>query len=863
MYQKRTACSGTLPLTDRLSAYFKVAPFLSQISKLSCIMIIKQLRFALRRLGLHKLTTGINILGLTFGILSCVVIYLYVSFEFSYDKFHADTNRIYRLMVSSSRGNDVWMPEPVGSALRREATVFSAVTTLFTDDTKVLIPAAGQPPRVIPGVSGDEKYHITFADTDYLKIFHYQWLAGNPATALQKPFSVVLTESEAKRYFQSGTPEDWMGRTVVYEDSLMVSVTGIIKDWRQNTDFGFKDLISYNTLESSFLKSYTGTWDMSGSNINVYVKLAPGITAVQAEQQSSAFYRRQTKVRRGVNLGMALQPLSDVHFNGAYEDNYSRHAHKPTLLALAGIALFILIIAAINFINLSTAQSILRAKEVGIRKVMGSSIGGIVRQFLIETGIIVVVSMTLALLLADPVIAALHGFIPEGVRLHITDPNLWLFIGITILLTCLIAGWYPGRALASFLPVVSLKGQGVRQLNSKSYLRKSLIVFQFTVSLLFIIGTIMVGRQISYMLNTDLGFNKDAILTIDLPGDKPNNLKDVLATEVRHLAGVRQVSLNTADPQTLHHAFLGMRLEYKGGPTDVNILPGADFIDTGYISLYGLKLVAGRNFYFSDTARKSIPASGSTPAQPAYQAIILNETAVRDLGFNRPADAIGKQMINGPVSGPVVGVVKDFHSDDMHQKIRPFVFSTKAGDASQLSVKLSSTGLPADKVKKLMTNMESIFRKIYPGADFQSRFFDESLEQIYTQERQTAQIMNIAMGMAIFISCMGLFGLAAFTANQRTREIGIRKVLGAGVPQLVTLLSREFVLLVGLSTVIAAPVAGWAMHRWLQDFAYRTSMPWWIYVVAGVAAIVIALLTVSYQAIHAATANPVESLRVE
>jgi putative ABC transport system permease protein len=825
-------------------------------------MIKKQLLFALRRLGWHKLTTSINILGLTFGILSCVVIYLYVAFEFSYDKFHADTDRIYRLMVSTSRGNDVWMAEPVGSALRLETTGFGAVTTLFTDDTKVLIPTAGQPPRVIPGISGDQQYHITFADTDYLKIFHYQWLAGNPATALQKPFSVVLTESEAKRYFQGGTPQDWMGRTVVYEDSLTVSVTGIVKDWDQSTDFGFKDLISYNTLESSFLKTYTGKWNISSSGINVYVKLAPGITAAQAEQQSSTFYRQHTKPAHGVKVGMSLQPLADVHFNAAYQDSYSRRAHKPTLFALAGIALFILVIAAINFINLSTAQSILRAKEVGIRKVMGSSVGGIVRQFLIETGIIVVVAMALALLLADPVIAALHGFIPEGVHLNMSNLNTWLFIGVTILATCLIAGWYPGQALSSFLPVISLKGQGVRQLNSKSYLRKGLIVFQFTVSLVFIIGTIMVSRQIRYMLDTDLGFDKDAIITINIPQDPPNNRKDVLAIEIRNLASVRQVSLNTADPQTLHHAFLGMQLEYKG-PTDVTIMPGGDFIDTGYISLYGLTLVTGRNFYLSDTARRSIPASGSTPAQAAYQAVILNETAARALGFNRPADAIGKQMINGPLSGPVIGVVKDFHLDDMHQKIRPFLFSTQTGTASQLSIKLSSAGLSAAEVKKLMTNMESVFKKIYPGTVFQSQFFDESLEQLYTQERQTSQILNIAMGIAIFISCMGLFGLAAFTANQRKREIGIRKVLGAGVPQLVSLLSREFILLVVLSTVIAAPVAGWAMHRWLQDFAYRTSMPWWIFVLAGVAAVVIALVTVSYQAIRAATANPVESLRVE
>ncbi|HEX3934353.1 MAG TPA: ABC transporter permease [Puia sp.] len=830
-------------------------------------MLKRQLLFALRRLGRHKLTTTINFLGLTFGILSCVVIYLYVAFEFSYDKFHPDADRIYRV-VSSVRGpgmqsDNAMMAPPAGAALRHGTTGFSAVTTLFTDDTRVLIPVAGKPARVIPGISGDELYHITFADTDYLKFFHYQWLAGNPATALQEPFSVVLTESEAKRYFQDGTPENWMGRSVVYEDSLTVSVTGIVKDWDQHTDFGFKDLISFSTLENSFLKTYVQDMHRAGSNTNVYVKLAPGRTVAQGEQQISSFFKPHGQPPPGWKITQRLQPLSDIHFNSAYSDPYGRRAHKPTLFALAGIALFILVIAAINFINLSTAQSILRAKEVGIRKVMGSSRGDLVRHFLIETGIIVVAAMALALLLADPVIKALHGFIPEGVRLH-SNPGTWLLIVTTSVVTCLLAGWYPARSLASFLPVISLKGQGVRQLNSKSYLRKGLIVFQFTVSLLFIIGTMMVGRQIHYMLNTDLGFNKDAIVTIDIPRDQPQNRQDVLAAEIRHLAGVQQVSLNTASPQSTSHMMFGMSLEYKGS-MDVKIQPGGDEIDTGYLSLYGMTLVAGRNFELSDTARRKVPASRFNPEQTAYRAYILNESAARALGFNRPADIVGQQVLSGlgDISGPVIGVVKDFHSDNMHEKIRPFLFSTETGVASQLSVKLSSAGVSASKVSTLISNMGSVYKKIYPGTPFQSRFFDESLEQLYLQEHQTAQIMNIATSIAIFISCMGLFGLAAFTANQRTREVSIRKVLGAGVPHLVSLLSREFIVLVGLSTIIAAPLAAWGMHRWLQSFAYRTSMPWWIFVLAGIAATVIALLTVSFQAFRAATANPVKSLRAE
>ena len=824
-------------------------------------MLKNKLLFALRRLGRHKLTTTINVLGLSLGILSCVVIYLYTAFEFSYDKFHADAGLIYRLVVNDDAG----VPAPFGPALRHEATGFSAVTTLFTRDSRVLIPVAGQPDRVISGISGNQLYHITFADSDYLQIFHYQWLAGNPATALQNPFSVVLTESEAKRYFQGGRAEDWMGRSVVYEDSLTVSVTGIVKDWDQHTDFGFKDLISYSTLEHSFLKTSIQDWDMAGSNINVYVKLSPGTTAAQAEKQLPAFFRRHNQSAPVEKVRLLLQPLADVHFNATYSDTYSRRAHKPTLYALAGIALFILVIAAINFINLSTAQSILRAKEVGVRKVLGSSRGSLVRQFLIETGVIVVGAMAIALLLADPAIAFLHAFIPEGVRLHMEDISTWIFIVSVILVTCLLAGWYPARVLSSFLPVISLKGNGSRQLNSKSYLRKGLVVFQFTVSLIFITGTIMVGRQIHYMLNTDLGFKKDAIVTIDIPRDQPNNRKRVFAAAIRRLAGVQQVSLNTADPQSANHYMFRTALHYKGA-VNLSIQPGGDDIDTGYLSLYGLTLVAGRNFSLSDTARNGIPASGSAPAQPAYSAYILNESAAAALGFKRPADAIGQQLMGGfrgPEPGSVIGVVKDFHSDDMHQKMRPFVFSTEAGTGNQLSVKLSVAGSSNSKLKTMMTNLESVFRKIYPETAFQSRFFEESLKQLYQQERQTAEIMNIAMGTAIFIACMGLFGLAAFTANQRMREIGIRKILGAGVPQLVSMLSGEFIFLVALSTLIAAPVAAWGIQQWLQNYAYRTSMPWWIFVLASMVAMVIALLTVSFQAIRAATTNPVERLRVE
>ena len=596
-------------------------------------------------------------------------------------------------------------------------------------------------------------------------------------------------------------------------------------------------------------------WNAFESSANAFVKLSPGTTVAQVEKQFPAFFKLHEPFIGNTKGGLKLQPLSDIHFNSAFGDDYGRRAHKPTLYALAGIALFILLIAAINFVNLSTAQAILRAREVGVRKVLGSSRAGLIWQFLSETGIIVLASMVLALLLANPVIAALHGFIPQGVRFQIIDRNTWLFIGLTVTVTCLLAGWYPARMLSSFLPVITLRGQGSQQLNSRSYLRKGLIVFQFTVSLIFIIGTMMMGRQIHYMINTDLGFKKDAIVTIVLPGGAVNQ-HAALATEISRITGVSQVSISSNSPGARGHN--GTVLENRGA-TYVRIDAGYDFIDTGFMSLYGLTLIAGRNFYPSDTVRLgTVPAKG-------YRAFIINEAAAKALGFSRPADAVGHRVSSalGGIFGPVLGVVKNFNATSLRDKIGPFFFTYESDGGGLLSVKLASANLSRSTMKGIFAKMEALFAKSYPKEQFNSRFYDESIARLYEQEHQTAWMVNIGMGIAIFISCIGLFGLAAFTANQRTKEIGIRKVLGASVPQIASLLSREFIILVLLSTLIAAPLAGWGVHQWLQDFAYRTTMPWWIYILAGFAAIIIALLTVSFQAIRAATANPVKSLRVE
>jgi len=813
-------------------------------------MVKKQLLFALRRLGRHKLNTTINVLGLTLGVLACLVIYLFVSFEFSYDKFHPGGDRIYRLVrvlynAAGEAGPGAGLTPPLATDLRRESTGFSAVASVYCLDSRVVVPN-GNKTSTFAEIRPGEPQHMAFVEPSYFDLFPRKWIAGNPATALNNPFSVVLTQREAQRYFGGNGPQQWMGRTLIYHDSLTMSVTGIVEDWTHNSDLPFTDLLSYTTIGSSFLQKDMNGWNMWENVANAYVRLAPGVTRAQAERQFPAFFARHSQLPKELKGELHLQPLGDVHFDAAYHDNYGRRAHKPTLYALIGIALFILLIASINFINLSTAQAVQRSREVGVRKVLGSSRLGLTTQFLIETALIVAAAMTLALLLANPVIRALHGFIPEGVSLNLANPVTLGFIALTAILTCLIAGWYPARVLSAFLPVISLRGQGSPQLNSRSYLRKGLIVFQFTVSLLFIIGTLIVGRQIHFVLNNDLGFNKDAILTVDVPWESTRNQRELFTTEVARLSGVRLASLATESPEAEGHN--GTFLEYKGA-ADVKIDAGCDLMDTNYLSLYGFHLVAGRNLFPADSAG----------------AYIINETAAKALGFHQPADALGKLLTCGwgGLTGPVVGIVKDFHAESYRSAIKPFFYIPNKGRGGLVSLKLTAATRTADAAKTLIGRVEHSFKAIFPNTNFNAAFFDESIAKLYEREQKTAQIMNLAMAIAIFISCMGLFGLAAYTASQRTREIGIRKVLGASVPHLVSLLSRDFVVLVLLSTGIAVPIAGWVMHKWLEDFAYRTSVPWYIYAVAGTGAVAIALITVSFQAVRAATANPVEALRSE
>ncbi|HXB94472.1 MAG TPA: FtsX-like permease family protein, partial [Puia sp.] len=607
--------------------------------------------------------------------------------------------------------------------------------------------------------------------------------------------------------------------------------------------------ISFATIDASFLKEkrhmddwvwHEGVgkwyWPMC------FVMLGKAIRTEQVEARLLTIGKQVIGSDSAHPFQARLQPLTDIHFNTDYRDDGIRKAHLPTLYALMGIAIFILILGTVNFVNLSTAQSIQRAKEIGVRKVLGSGRASLVAQFLTETGIITAVAVVVAALLVRPVMLYFREYIPMGVHFRLLDPATLLFLfGVTVI-TTLLAGFYPAKVLASYLPVLSLKGVGTQKGGEKWLLRKSLIVFQFTISLVFIIVALLMGNQIRYMLETDYGFKTDAIVTVNArPSFWDMTGWRLIAQRFRQLPGIAAVIPENSPP--VGWGGWTTTLKYDGQDQHMSLKAG----DANFIPFYAMRLVAGRNIRQSDSLSEWV----------------INETAARSFGFKQPADALGKMLYSGERAYPIVGVVADFHEGSFKEAIQPTVIGHVTRMEGDLGIRLASAGKSAENVKTTLAAMEKIFKEFYPNDSFYSLFMDDSIAQLYETEQKTAALVRAVMVLAIFISCMGLFGLALFTARRKAAEISIRKVLGATAADIATLLNKGFAGLVLLSLVIASPVAWWMTDRWLREFAYRAPLAWWVFPLAGGAAIVIALLTVSFQSIRAALANPIKNLRTE
>jgi len=815
---------------------------------------------AWRTLVRNKLYTLVNVLGLALGICACLVIYLIASYEFSFDNFHPDRDRIFCVDAGMHGGHWNCVPGPMPAAMRREMTGFQTVAAFETYAASVTIPG-GQNGK--PMSFGDDG-SLAIAEPQYFDIFRYRWLSGNAATALTMPNSVVLTAEKARKYFGDVDPDRIIGQTIYYQDSLMVTVTGVVADETGNSDFKFSQWISYATIPVSFLKSEItlDAWNVMDRSSQVMVKLAKDVKPSQVDAQFIAFATRHYGPQPAFTAH--LKPLSGIHFHQEY-GGAGRKASLPVLYTLMAVAGFILILAIVNFVNLSTAQSMQRAREIGVRKVLGGSRSGIAVQFFTETLLLTVAAVGLAVGMVRPVFSLFADVIPGGVHFRVDGATL-LFLLLVIAVITFLAGFYPAKVLGNYEPTVTLKGITAVPGAGKGALRRGLIVFQFTISLLFIIASLVIGSQLRYVLHADLGFKTNAIITIG--GPRENSLSKmafqsdrirqpavvrtgkiaVLADKIRQLAGVEQVIRESRPPlgrEDVHSGFGGGGLKGSNEkPVDVSFHYGNE----DYVPFYGMKLVAGRNLLPSDSGRD----------------LLISEKCAHALGFADVSKVIGREVMVGPFDAyPVSGVVADFYENSFHQATWPVIIRHDPANENAIAVKIAAKGMTAGELKTLIGHIEDDWKTVFPEAPFGYTFLDESIANLYADDLRTERLTNVAMGITVFISCLGLLGLAIFSTERRTREIGIRKVLGATVSGIMIMLCKEIVLLIVLALLIATPLAWYFMHGWLQGFAYRTPLSGWMFVAAGAAAIGIALLTVGFQAMKAALADPVKSLRTE
>jgi putative ABC transport system permease protein len=819
-------------------------------------MLKTYLTIAYRNFIRNKVFSLINVLGLAIGISASLVIVLIVRHEFNFDKFEKDQPHLYRVVTDmvffGSPIHNSGVPAPLPDAIRKEVSGIDEVIGFhrYNGDPKVtIIKKTNETPFTI-----NHQHGIILADNNYFRLIPHTWLAGSEKTALNEPSQVVLAASRAKIYFPLLPVSAMIGKQVVYDDSLTAIVTGVVADIPDNTDFIFKEFISQSTITAPGLKLKRNyAWDNWGSingGSQLLVRLAPNTLPAHIETQLLSLEKKYDKENNnpGSTRNFHLQPFGDIHFNSDYDPFGGNTAHKPVLYGLLAVAAFLLSLACINYINLSTAQSTERAKEIGVRKTLGCSGKQLIFQFMTETFFVTCVSLLVSMLLVPVILKIFADFIPADLHFNILhQPYLLVFAFLLTIIVSLLAGFYPALVLSRFQPVSVFKNQAYGGGGSRrALLRKSLTVSQFLIAQIFTMCTLVAVKQINFILTKDMGFQKEAIINVETPflfnhSGAVDTKRFILLNEIKQMPGVQIASLGGDAPAS--DGWSSNDMIFKDGKKNIETDVRQKYGDTNYLKLYHIKMLAGRAVKQSDTANE----------------FVINETYMHLLGFQKPVDIINKEISNIRI----VGVMADFNQESLHAAVKPLAFSSEMGNSWILHIALRPGVAGAESWKTTIAAIEKHFKQIYPKEDFTYSFLDENIAKFYQSEQNLSQLLKWATALAVFISCMGLLGLVIYTTNQRTKEIGVRKVLGASISQIVTILSKDFVQLVLVASLIAVPLAWWAMNKWLQNFAYKTTVTWWVFGLSILFMTGIALLTLSIQTFRAASANPVDSLRAE
>ncbi len=815
-------------------------------------MLTNYFKIAFRNLWKNKLFSLINVISLAIGLSASFVIGLMVYYDFTFDNFHENGELIYRITTDyrSPEGDSYnsGVAVPLTKAIKEEFTGVQKSTTFFTS----------QPAKVAAGSSAkifNNPEKVIYADTDFFEFLSYHFLSGNQEAALQNPNEVVLTESRARIYFPNTDFNDIIGERLTYDDSVMVKVTGVVAEFKERTDFTFQEFISLATANQSYMQEQIldENWHSTSSGTQLFVKMNDknAHTNVQTKLDELAKeHKSEDAEKYGDYRTFHLQPLSDLHFSENYGifDFTPYHADKSVLISLLLIALFLLALGCINFINLNTAQATQRAKEIGIRKTLGSSKKQLIFQFLGETFVLTLLAAAVSMALAAGLLKVFSDFIPTGLHFGLfADPVIIGAAWILILVVTFMSGFYPGLVLSSFKPVSVLKSR-IFASNSHPALRKSLTVFQFVIAQVFIISTIMVGKQIHFLMQEDMGFKTDAITYVRTPWlDSSMEKRELFIQKLKTIPEIEKISLGGSPPASF--SWHSTEVDYLDGDNQIHSELQLLFGDSSYLNLYGIDLLAGRKLR-NDTIRE----------------FIINETFLKTLGFKTPHDAIGKMIDYSDEKVPIVGVMSDFNQRSLKSKIEPMAF---VGDWSRdrysqfNTVHIELNQANSADWSGVIAKAENQWKSIYMGANFDLQFMDETVEKFYRKENSMTKLLNWATGLSVLISCLGLLGLVVYTTERRVKEIGVRKILGASIAQINVLLCKDFLILVLIAFAVAAPIAWYGLNQWQQDYAYKTSLSWWVFVSSGLGILLLALIIMSFKTISTARRNPVKSLRTE
>ncbi|MEM9830487.1 MAG: ABC transporter permease [Bacteroidota bacterium] len=779
----------------------------------------------------------LNAIGLTLGILCSVIIFLTVRYEFSFDTHHQNSKQIYRVTNNYYYPTFTMYvghtPDPMAEALGNDFPDFERVVSIHTSRNHAIS-------------IEDQLFEsdILFCAPAFMQLFDYyhdasRWIIGDPTATLNEVDQTVLTQSLAKRVF--GGAEEALGKTITLSNGTNVEVRAVIQDPPPNTNYPFEQLVSYATFDKVASESFGSVYGTT-----TFVQLPPKVAAESLQPALDRFNAKYMETAWGEGfVSMALQPLSAIHFDGRFgADNYTTSTTYLWTLGLIG--LFMIVVACINFVNLATAKAITRAKEVGMRKILGSSKKHIIAQFMTESLLLAIFALGFGILLAQ----LSFTYFSELTNLNVGNeftftPDLLAFLAGLLLFITVAIGVYPALVLSKFQPLDVIRVQKAANSFKGLSLRRVLITFQLTASQALAIGAIVIASQLELFQNTDLGFDQESILVVDIHGNAPSEKIESLKNSIQQFPFVELASLSSSAPMSGNNSTTGLTSVDAGIQEEERFNVEYIMVDNDFVDAMNLEVLAGET-------------SMTTLDQDTVRGYVVNETLIERLAFASPDEALGKRIKLNGAESTIIGVVKDFHTLSLHEEIKPVALVYGIKEYSLLSIKYQT-----DNLQEAIAQLETAWQGVFPDKNFDFYFQDEQMGDMYDNEIRFAKLIRVFTLISIAIACFGLIGLSAFSSVRRFKEIGIRKVLGASVPHLLFLLSREFLLLAGVGLIFSVPIAYYLTADWLADFAYRIHLTWWMVGIAGLITITFTLLTVGLQSVRAATMNPVESLRNE